>query len=284
MFRKSKNLQANKGMALVMSLLIMSLIMVSALAFSRIIFGEIRMSLNVINSIGSFYTADAGMEKSLFYLKYAKLSSNLANFEGLVNDPDVIFNSNNQSFKIVVADSSYVGFTAYDVTSSSPAQVDIVDPVGNIDTISWPIPASIYKIEWYVDSCWPYHASDRLEVSYTSFGENFFNPIIEKDIIVCNCSYNTQDKCSTQVAGYSIANDRYYSFSFRPLNDTVSRLDFNLSDGTNNLGILSQVAITVDGAYKNSQYRLKANLPAISPLSNVFSYVIFSEESLIKDL
>ena len=284
MFKKVENLKSKDGMALVMALLIMSLIMVSALAFSRIIFGEVRMSLNIINSVGSFYSADSGMEKTLYYLKYAHEHSDFDFFKRLEGSSTNL--GTNQSFVVEMASTTYSNFLAYNITTSTPAHVDIIDLGGDVSSIDWsnnPALEHKYQIDWYIDSCFPYHASDRLEVNYESFEAGFTNPEIKKDILVCNCVYGS-DQCYQPVAGYSIDNNRYYRFSFRPLHSTVSSLNFVLKEGSSDIGILSQAGITVDGNYKNSKYRLKAVLPALSPLSDIFSYVIFSEEPLIKDL
>lgn len=296
---KEQNIERQRGAALVMSLLILSLMMTSAVALSRIILGEVRMATNTINSLSAFYAADSGIEKSLYYIKYTRKNSSIASFDNLQDNSYSL--DNGGSFYFVQASTTSPGFIAYDVTTSTPAHVDIVDPSGNISNIDWDIVSGVadshyYQLTWTIDDCFPFHASDKLEITTTAFSNplGLFGTATKKDIVICDCSYSTDinliDKCSDITTTYPISDSNFYRFSFRPLNNTVKSIAFDIytnpSDGSPDyiVGIASNVAVTVDGIYKNSKYRLKVEVPALAALSDVFSYVIFSEEELKKNL
>ncbi len=282
------------GMALVMSLLILTLIMTSVLAMAKIIIGEIRMSLNTGNSVAAFYAAESGIEKSLYYLKYARQNLSYHSFSQLAGTNEDM--GNDSSFNIVQATTSTVQFVANNLTTSTPAQVNIMDPLGYIGGgINWgdndPSALYQYSISWSIDKCFPSHASDRIEISTTNFenmvggGSNYFNSDTYKQILSCRCAFDT-GICSNSISFYNLSSNKYYSFSFRPLDGNVRKLTFNLTKisggNTTPVGILSETSIVVDGNYRNSSYRLNARMSSIAPINSIFNYVVFSEQAISK--
>jgi len=287
---KYLNIRKRKeGMALVMSLLILSLIMTSVLAMAKIIISEIRMSVNTGNSVASFYAAESGIEKSLYRLKYARQNSDYDAFSSLEGSHEEI--NSNLSFDITQATTSTVQFIAYNLTTSTPAQVSIMDPLGYIEGgINWGALESTaygYNISWNIDKCFPDHASDRLEITTTAFeniagsGVSYFNSNTDKQVLICSCAYDTS-VCNNTVSFYNLPDTKYYNISFRPLDGNVSKLIFNLTENGTDIGILSEASIIADGNYHNSRYRLKANISSIAPVDNIFNYVIFSEQAISK--
>jgi hypothetical protein len=274
-----------EGVALVMALLILSLMMTSAIALSRIIIGEVKMAINTVNSMNSYYAADSGIEKSLYYIKYTREKGDDAAFNSLYNKEFNIENSR-QSFKFTELTTSTPGFLVYDITTSTPAHVDITDFSGDISGgTNWGEGGGHqYLLEWVIEDCFPYHASDKLEVTTYAFSnDSNFEVSTDKYIAVCNCTY-ADDTCDETLTTKSISNTKFYRFSFRPLDSTVESIDFNVYDSSPAItGIPSNASITTDGNYKNSKYRLKVEIPTIGALSDVFSYVIFSEEILEKE-
>jgi len=294
MIKIDKKLKEQKGVALVMALLILSLMMVSAVALSRIILGEVRMTVNTINSLSSFYAADSGIEKGLYYIKYARRNSTLVPFNDLLGNKYSI--ASGQAFTYVEATTTAPGFISYDVTTSSPAHVDIIDPSGDISNIDWdpisdPTYTHSYHLIWEVANCFPFHASDKLEITTNSFsnpGAGGFGAETTKDIVICDCNSYANDFCKDTTTYYPISDSRFYRFSFRPLNDTVKSIYFNILayptvGSPYDVGIASNASLIVDGAYKNSKYRLRVEIPSLGALSDAFSYVIFSEEDLSKN-
>lgn len=315
---ESKNIKKQEGAILMMSLLVLFLMMTSAVALSRIIIGEVKMVVNTTNSLSAFYAADSGIEKGLYYIKYARKNQGLyapyANWQS--TDPfDNLFNqsyniSSSQSFEYKKASTTAPGFTVYNVGVFDPAHVDIINPSGDLGTtINWDPSAYTqhnYFISWSIEDCFPDHTSDKLEITKNSFGSGgLLNAATEKDIVICNCSYKSaaqiaagesSDDCDNTLTTDSISDDKYYRFSFRPLNSEIKSLSFDifahdavgydpLDPSTYDIvGIASNASLIVDGIYKNAGYRLQVDVPALGAVSDIFSYVIFSEEELKKDL
>ena len=50
------------------------------------------------------------------------------------------------------------------------------------------------------------------------------------------------------------------------------------------VGIASNASLIAEGIFKNARYSLQVDVPSFGAVSNIFSYVIFSEEELKKDL
>ncbi|MFA6307872.1 MAG: pilus assembly PilX N-terminal domain-containing protein [Patescibacteria group bacterium] len=291
--RESKK---ESGAALVMSLLILLLTMVSAVALSRIILGEIRVTINSSNSLQAFYAADSGIEKGLYYTTYNRKNKNAVPLNKL-KEQIFLVGVSQQSVYFAGVVTTTSGFAFDNVGVYSPAHVDIVDPTGNLPTpIDWDSNSTnshYYKLAWSIDNCFPEHASDRLESTIYSF-TGAFNTAIDKDIDICNCTFKAPsdidyNKCTPITK--SILDNRFYRFSFKPLDGTVKTMSFDVFDDVGNDGnisndiitnISSDTLLTVDGIYKNAIYRLKAEVPSLFSASNLFSYVIFSEEGLQK--
>ena len=287
LYFKQKNLADNqKGLALVMALLILTLISISVTTVSRLILGEIKMSTNTGNSVASFHAAESGIEKSLYYLKYGKYNSDFTYFDSL-DEAGYVSMGDARSFRVTTSTFFAKDFVAYDIATSSAAYVDIIDPAGDVLAIDWSVDVGgilpdYYKITWYIEDCFPLHASDKLETTISSFDSSFANPSYDTKIDVCGCGYTT-DRCS--LISYSdISPNRYYRFAFRPLDSNIQQLSFNVYGNSSELGIKSEVEIQANGDYHNSKYHLQARLPSLSPISRLFSYVIFSEQDIIKDL
>lgn len=292
--------KSQSGVALVYALLIMIIIMTTVLALTALVTNEVRMSVSITNSIGSFYTAESGIEKAMYYIKYGQQVGDFTKYYALDNSGSnnyIIGTSGDYNFDILTASTTALGYTAYFVTTSTPVHVNIINPSGNVEDINdyltnnIEITADTYKVAWSINDCdadldYPpnhNHAGDRLEITLTSFTDGFSDADVVTHVARCSCVSGSDD-CNINNTTYSDLDlNKYYRFTFRPLDSTINQLDFNLYDGSTEVGISSEAEIVTNGNFHNSRYKLKARLPAISAASDIFSYVIFSEEPLIKD-
>lgn len=284
---ENKIIKNQDGVVLVMSLMILSIVLTSVLALSRIIIGELKMSLNTSNSVIAYYAAESGIEKGLYYIKYAREDSNFTNFTKLssINPYDV---DSLGDKRFIISTSTILGGITdfYNIPTTTPAYLDIIDPSGNVASIDWSstvgLPATT-QVFWEIDSCFPLHSSDKLEVTVSSFEQGFTNPKTETRISICNCDFFSDD---CDISSYSgMSPNRYYHFSFRPLDSEIKELNFRMRDASyRQLSILSSALIESYGLYHNSRYHLQATIPTLNPVSDVFSYVLFSEEDLTKGL
>ncbi len=281
MFRQS--IKKNKGFALIMTLLILSMAMLTGLFMNSIIVGEVRVSLNTANVINSYYAAESGIERALYYLTTNQLSNNIDLYEGLSVTGNSYNLGNGSSYTYATTSLRAAEFLATNVTNTNPAHVSIVDPRGSITGIAWPWyvtgPVASF-LNWGIDNCYPDHASDRIETTIYSFANNFSLPDVQKTVSVCDCrSDSFIDSCSS-LNLENLSPNRYYKFVFRPLDADASWLRFYLETES----IFSETLTQVKGKYKNSEYLLQAKMSALKPTSDIFSFVIFSEEELIKGL
>lgn len=280
------NIKHNKkGIALVMSLMILSVAMLTGLFMNSIIVGELRVSLNTINVVNSYYAAESGIEKALYYLTSSQLEDNIDYYDSLdlpANPANNHSLANGAEYSFELSDIKAPNFAASNISNTNPAHVSILDPRGEIGSIGWSTDDNITGlVKWRIDNCFPNHASDRLEITRYYFNNNFSNPDVQKIVSVCDCTsdIDTLDSCSViNLAGLSKNN--FHRLVFRPLDSHVDFLDFSLS-GSNQ--ILSESLTKVKGKYKNSEYLLQAQISTLSPVSDIFSYVIFSEEDLTKE-
>lgn len=283
MFFIKKQNSNSQGMTLVAALLILSLSASTVMLVTSIIAMQVRMSLNSINSISSYYAAESGIERSLYYLKFSQDYSDFVNnFDKLETNSEWFnfvrlnnFEYYDGEYTIQVASTTVVkNWSIYNLSTSSPQHLDIIEPSGMVSTIYGPA-SPTYYLHWSIDNCFPEAASSRLETTIYSFEQNFTNPQTSSVIDICNCEYGSND-CDV-VTRSTLDSSRYYRFSFRPLDHQLTKLNFRVDSG-----IKSQAYVKVEGRYRGSNYLVSAQLPALSPASDIFSYVIFSEEDLTK--
>ena len=268
-----------------MSLLILSFMLVSAVALSRAILGEMQMTVNTKNSITAFYAADSAIEKSLYYIKFSRKygdSEPLNALEGQTFNID-----GGQTFNFLYVSTTAPSFSFDNISNSNPAHIDIIYPGGDIiNPIDWDISGDtdhIYELRWTINNCDPNHASDKLEITEYSFTNPIADFGIDKYIAVCNCAGS--DVCDPDLTRGTIKDDRFYRFIFRPLDGLVSSMSFEVYNHVPELvNIASKIIITAEGKYRNSGYILEAEVPGLASVSDIFSYVIFSEEELKKEL
>ncbi len=290
MFKSKNNLNNinnQSGVVLIMSLMILLVMVISVIALSRVIVGEIKMTRNFDNSIVSFYMAESAMEEALFYLKYSKQIGNFVDyFDQLDDAQDQVFLTGDFEksylFSLTTTTASY--FEAFDISTSSPAKADIVQADATIPTVASYLPTA-YDLEWSIDNCYAGgHASDRMEVSYSSLYKS--GPDLKSEtqqtFVTCGCN-SSSDACNLFTSS-SLADNKFYYFTFRPLDDEVSYLKFTPKLADLSAHWPGQVTIQVSGFYRQSTYHMTASRPVYAPLSNVFNYVVFSEEDIEKGL
>lgn len=272
-----------QGVVLIMSLMILLVMVVSAIALSRVISGEVKMTRNVDNVLVAYYVAESAMEEALFYLKYSKEIGNFSNyFDQLELSQEQQFIDNERSYLFSLATTTASYFEAFDIASSSPVKVDIAHADGTIPSAASNLPSK-YDLEWSIDNCYAGgHASDKLEISHTSLYKSGadLKSNTQQTFVTCGCS-SDGDACDLYVDS-TLDDNKFYYFTFRPLNGEVSYLKFTPKLASNQAYFPGQVQIQISGFYRQSVYHMTAQLPVNAPLSNVFNYVVFSEEDIEK--
>jgi hypothetical protein len=294
-FKENVQLDDQRGVILVMSMMILLVMITSVIALTQVVFGEIKMTRNADNSIVAFYAAESGIERGLYYLKFSKEQNDFTYFDRLI-DPDyyietpaTYYNRYDISLEGRVifneATTTVPYYEIYDVSTSTPARVDIVKTDGVIPTAATTLPQS-FKVEWDIYSCEDGHASDQMEITYTSLQSiaGVLKSDTKQTIAVCGCAAGN-DSC-TDILRTDIENDKFYYFTFRPLDDTVDYIKFTSYLGANHDldtdFVPAEAFLQAYGYYRQSMHSISVRVPIYTPVSNVFSYVIFSEQDLEK--
>lgn len=269
--KKLKNNQS--GVVLIMSLMILVVMIISVIALSRVIVGEVKMARNSDNSIVAFYAAESGVERALYYLKLGRQATDFTDFNALEGTNIFLDFERNYSFIQSTTTSAY--FEAFDIATSSPATAQIILPSGVIPTVDDPSLSTSYDISWEIDGCSPAHSSDRLEVSVASlYKETTIKSDTKQFIYTCGC--NNSNICES-ILGSDIDTNKFYYFTFRPLNDTISYLKLEPENK-----YPGEANIEVVGSYRQSAHTINVKVNTLAPASNIFSYVLFSDSELSK--
>ncbi len=283
MVNNQQQFKDNQGVVLLITLMILTVMMVSVLALAQVIVGEVKSIRYADNAIVSFYSAESGMEKALYELKQARAADDYTDFTALAStNHDVSFYAD-QSFTYGAIELDNEIFTAEDLTTSTFAYVDLIEPGADLSLIANQY--NCYELDWRIDNCFPSHASDRLEITFTSLDQGFAYSTTTKHTAVCNCVFGS-NSCQT-FSGSDIDQNKFYRFSFRPLDNNVASTTFQaykdaVSCPTSPSVIPGEASITVTGNYHSSFHTITATLPVHSPISDIFSYVIFSEQEILK--
>lgn len=279
---KNKNLKNQQGVVLVMSLMILLVMMISVVALSRVIIGEVKMTRNSDNSIVAYYVTESAMEEALYYLKYSKSIGDFANYFDQLDDTSSVFMDDERGFSISLATTTASYFEAFDIATSTPAKTEVSLPGADIPSAAADLPTD-YELSWLIDDCYQGgHASDRLEITYTSLYKEggILKSNTKQRFNTCGCT-NGVDDC-LDYSSSDLDDNKFYYFAFRPLDAEVSYLKFTPLKADGSSYLPGFATIQVQGYYRQSVYHISAALPVYAPVSNVFNYVIFSEQDLEK--
>ncbi len=348
--------QNHEGSLLVIALIILAAIALSTIYLSLVLLNEIRNTRYADNGIISHYSAESGLERSLWRLKIGKrgtcslnqsisctvdancdpVSTNgtcgnptfFTSLNGLLDqcsaedggtaercvprcsggptpgakcqtDADcgggtclAALGDPERTYTYTSAVISSGDFTAYDIPRNSPVFSDIYDPTkegqASVDT-----GISQLNIDWYVGDCSPQTASAKLEITYTPISAQTLEPEQPvTQIDVCGCvdpsSKDTATghfRCASDLVptnnsvNIAVNSSKFYRISFRSLDVPVKKIIMV----TNSASIPSQVEVKTAGTYRESETRVSVRTLWKDVLSGIFNYVVFSEESLIKD-
>lgn len=278
-----------EGALLLIALVLLGVIVLSTVYLSLVLLSEIKSTRYTDNGIVSHYVAESAIENALWKLKLAKENGDPSQFialsalptgqcaaeddnSGSCDDPERTYDYT----KVAISTPDY---TAYNVPKNSAITADIYDPliegsVGLTNIVG-------VNVDWYLESC---SGSDRLESTYTPV--NISDIAVEPtrtQVDVCTCSgqptvYGYTCEQET-VSGLSTS--KFYRFTFRSLDKNVKK--FVMSASTAATDIPSQVEIQATGTYRESQKKITARTLWRAALSGIFGFVVFSEESLIKN-
>lgn len=190
-------------------------------------------------------------------------------------------------------------FTVYDIAQNAPVFTDIYDPAKE-GLVGRSTDVAQLNIDWYVPTCANDESSAKLEITYTPVDIDDLEPGSSSTAIhICGCNDSSIDpvdgrmyKCAefweNPVDPFSttvpVTPSSFYRISFRSLDTPISKLVMTAFDVNGDpVPIPSQIDVQATGTYRESQSKVRLRTLWKDTLSGIFNYVIFSEDSLIKD-
>ena len=267
-------LKDKSGTVLLFALLIIAGVTATALVMGFLITKELQQAKNIDNSIVAYYTAESGIEDALYQVRKTGLTqsqidsgvldgsqslSNNSLWERTVKWPEVIngFIKQNQFLALDLYEPSQTSSGA-DIGSLLIGWTDgnsgnSVEPWLEITLLEWQ--PSISGVDWGTAQK---HITNKVMFA-TSESPQYINL--------------TANKC--------------YRIKLKSLYDDIAGLVVRAYSGENGTGavrrFIGSFVVNSTGRFGSSRQAIKVNVLHQAPLSGIFDYIIFSEESLIKE-
>ncbi len=276
------------------SVLVIALFMLLALIFYiGIIVVVILTSLKSATSISqakrSFYAAESGLERGLYYVESARASKT----QGIVYTVDNVINN----LAVSAGDSDeFLNEAEYgvsadvdnqnillDLSGESAVQVDFFDEdaSGNLIPLSG---IATIVVGWEPDSSCSVPTDSNIEISVAASQPNYWQDLDDssfqnKYVITCpsgggyTCEYN----------GLGVTDTQLYKLRIRPLECGIDEMYIAAYDSASTeLETHNTVTITSTGRLGNTQQGVTATVHWRSPLVEYLDYVLFSDEAIKK--
>ncbi|HNZ86093.1 MAG TPA: hypothetical protein PLD95_00675 [bacterium] len=274
-------IKVKNGSALLLAFLIMTSILVSVLYVSRFSLRQIKQSKSVDNANIAFYAAESGNEQAIYYLRQKniipeKLNTDSYFFNGFDSSIIRTVDDDIQSINIGLKKNQFFQFDLYNL-----------EDLGEASNLSY------LSISWE-DNCSteesPNSSWIELTVNEWKSGGSIVWSAGGESQHVYKSLLNESSDSITEIGGSSLDPNKIYQFRVKALFCDIHDLKIQAFDGDNNsLKFKNIYVIKTIGQYPGGDIE-NANRQALSvslrredPLSGLFDYVIFSEESLLKD-
>lgn len=301
---------ARRGVVSLLAVLLMAAITAIALGASLIILSELRQTSAINQSVVAVYAAEAGLEDGLFAVKLNRERGNT------LDEVKAELTKSNQALgnakwsRAPIAETQLV---VPQLLRDQTVTVDYFNPDGGTQTCpdgsTGRSCVESIRIRWR-DYCPDLSANGFawLETTMFSFPTDLTfdvsdpNTYVFKDARACNIDINT-GTCSaitySSVIGGDLDPTKSLRFSFRELVPLAGTTDssscvvqnmtvtgYTLDDPDNSsakeVPILGQITVKATGTFGQTQQALTASVPWRAPVSGLASFVIFSEEDIVK--
>ncbi len=267
----SQSIKSQSGITLVLALLTMAALTAVAVAVSVIILNEILSTRGINYSITSFYAAESGIEKSLWTLReQRRLGASIEDTATLLNGMTDTLTDSRIKWEIEAIGQSEA--ITVNLRQDESAFFDIYDP----DHLVLPT-----EMELTFDECAA--GPTEVEASWTGWAPtaDFFLNYTTKVFPV---------DCSPFVFQLDPNNDdpEHIRLQLRAFNGAATNLTFTVYDeGGQPISLSSTVQLTAVGKYPEGSalsavQAIQAEVPWVLPISGIYSYVVYSEETLSK--
>ena len=268
---KNHSFKNQEGIVLVLSLILMSILLSVAIGFGVIIISDIRQARSVDNSIVAYFAADAGIERNLFLLRKQE------DVEGV---GDILFETkilsgNGSSWDISSSVDFETSFFRQRISNGQSWKLFFLDR-GDVNQVK-----SI-NIFWNKSEISP----TKMQVSFTRLtledidGGSIF--VTDKNEVLISTSSNSCFPFESANSDYAVEIK-----ALGPVDgyiDSLTVKGYGTDDCSGEVASssISNITLISEGIYNNSRQRIIAHIPPRTPVSGIFSFVLFSEEDITK--
>lgn len=268
----------NSGSVILLSLMIISAVLSSALYINVISIRGMRQSQNIDNSIVAFYAAESGNEQAIYYLRKVE-DVNISDLIVPGGSVEVMnsLRSREISDEIKNVLISLKKDETYQLDLFEQDNLNFSSNINYLD-LSWDGNCANPKIELTVNE---WEAENNV-----SWGDMRDQMHINKCLITSPTKIDKSGKICSDIV---LNGDMAYQFRFKALNCDIFNLNIKAFDNKGeqisfrNIYNINSVGEYPINSNQSNRQALNINLRKASPLSGLFDYVLFSEESLIKD-
>lgn len=252
-----------RGSVLLLALLLLAGVSAASLSVSKNAIDELVAARNLSTASVAYYAAESGVEQGLYLLR--KTTERLADFPVSGTMP-VGQESATWQRKIPEtgqSDSRQMALLAKDTTW----QIDLFDADDGAFASS-----SVQRLELSWEGSW-------LQVSWSGWHDSEWTPVVSKQM--------GPAQSGTAVTLSTPENERagLFRVRFRALFGDVNNLIVKgLDESGANVKLPDNVVIKAVGSFGQVEQAVAATLPRHSPLSGLYEFVVFSEDSLVKEL
>lgn len=251
---------SEQGSLLLMSMLILSGIVTAAGTVGILTLQNLRQAVNVDQAGIAYYAAESGVEDGLYELRKKETAVASLSASGAL--------SNSATWARSVINTSPT--LTKTVAQNDFWEVNLYDPDASLSPLSAPIKS--------VRLAWTGAGPEWLEAGVTAW--NTSGDILPPETQLFSSAsnpalINLQDLTSV-----------LYRLRLKALYGDLTDLTITAFAALNGAGggvnIPAQLEVTATGSFNDVKQALRATMPHRAPLSGVFEYVIFTEDSLIK--
>jgi len=287
------NTKRQTGSVLLLALLVLSGSLVTGLTIGTIILSEIRQSRNLDEAVIAYHLSSSGIEQALYYYRHDRTSFNAQVPEVQSGQPPA--------------------------GSEDPCDFDSANFLGQCDyyyekasSRSFPLSkGGIKQVNLFNSDLIGGYGAEYLEVDWQDENPgNSLEPWLEMEIIeipndwdgsptresinlvkLCSdgvtsyptgdSSGNTISDCGQWVENTHISTSQHYKVRFRSLYDDV-RVVVTARDGADNIIGTGKISIYANGAFRQANQAIRAEVSDIGVAKGFADYVIFSDCDIVK--
>lgn len=250
-----------------MSIMMTLMVLLAGIGIGTVVLEGSQRSVDVDKSVSAYYMADSGVERQLYEVR--KVGTPVDQVSGLASSYP-----NGSSWKY---DGSYATATQKLISTVATTSFEVVDlfnpdAVGpaNIDTVT---------LNWSNGpDCGSNYAN--VEVGYAEW--NLSGSILPSDYTIKRKDNLLVTGPADQSLAISLNPNRAYRLRISALRCKAANIQVRTTLAGAPQGFPGDITLAAEGTYQGATQKIAVTMPKLDVLSGLFSYVIFSECTLLK--